>query len=341
MADRSVTGSPEGPDDTNGGDRINAHVSRRFLRAILCPARIIAAVSPLVLVLAGVVALVMGGLILRSFGPRFRVGRLLSATRTMSIAEAAALAAGPPRYIGVTGRLDAEAEFEDDAHRPLVYRRTRLQLGDGRSWRTVDERVEAVAFEIREGLEAIAIDHGAIGEGLVVVPRESVGVAADAAERLPSGTDPATPVRLRVEQVSSIEHAIVLGVPALGADGVARMTSGMGRPLVLTTLEPAEAMRVLTGGRSRRPLLAAVALGSGLVLLTLGLAWAVLGAVTATALGASPSPTAAAGGDPRSSGEGPGLVGDPLFALVAVIGIGLLAAVATLAYVRLTGGRRT
>jgi hypothetical protein len=259
----------------------------------------------------------------------------------MTIAEATALAAGPPRYVGVKGRLDAETEFEDDAHRPLVYRRTRLQLGDGRSWLTVDERIEAVAFAVREGLDAIAVDQDAIGEGLVVVPRESVGVAADAAERVPPGTDPAMPVRLRIEQVSSIEHAIVLGVPALGTDGVARMTSGLGRPLVLTTLEPAEAMRVLTGGRSRRPLLAALALGSGLVLLTLGVAWAVLGAVTATALAASPSPTAAAGGDPRSSGEGPGLVGDPLFALAAVVGIGLIAAVATLAYVRLTGGRRT
>jgi hypothetical protein len=316
-------------------------VSRRFLRAILCPARIIAAVTPLVLVLAGALALATGGLILRSFGSRFRVGRLLSATRTMSIAEATALAGGPPRYVGVRGRLDAEAEFEDDAHRPLVFRRTRLQLGDGRSWQTVDERIEAVAFEIREGLDAIAVDQGAIADGLVVVPRESVGVAADALERVPSGTDPATPVRLRIEQVSSIDHAIVLGVPALGADGVVRMTSGMGRPLVLTTLEPAEAMRVLTGGRSRRPLLAALALGSGLVLLTLGVLWAVLGSLTATALAASPSPTTPAGGDPRSSGEGPGLVGDPLFALAAVVGIGLIAAVATLAYVRLTGGRRT
>jgi hypothetical protein len=33
-------------------------------------------------------------------------------------------------------------------------------------------------------------------------------------------------------------------------------------------------------------------------------------------------------------------VGDPLFALVAVLGIGLLAALATFAYVRFTGGRR-
>jgi hypothetical protein len=52
---------------------------------------------------------------------------------------------------------------------------------------------------------------------------------------------------------------------------------------------------------------------------------------------ASPDPSPpAAGGDPRSEGEGPGLVGQPLLAIGGVIGLGLLSAAATLAYVRLT-----
>ena len=62
-------------------------------------------------------------------------------------------------------------------------------------------------------------------------------------------------------------------------------------------------------------------------------------ALAASALAASPTP-APAGGDPRSSGQGPGLVGDPLFALVAVVTIGLLTVVATLVYVRLTANRQ-
>ena len=55
-------------------------------------------------------------------------------------------------------------------------------------------------------------------------------------------------------------------------------------------------------------------------------------------LAASPSP-GPIGGDPRSSGQGPGLVGDPLFAVLAVIVIGVVSLVATLAYVRLTARR--
>jgi hypothetical protein len=61
-------------------------------------------------------------------------------------------------------------------------------------------------------------------------------------------------------------------------------------------------------------------------------------ACVSTALAASPSPEPI-GGDPRSSGQGPGLVGDPLFALLAVVAIGVFSVIATLVYVRLTARR--
>ena len=49
----------------------------------------------------------------------------------------------------------------------------------------------------------------------------------------------------------------------------------------------------------------------------------------------------AVGNDPRSSGQGPGLVGDPATAILLVIGIGVATVVVTLLYVRLTGGRHS
>jgi hypothetical protein len=66
-------------------------------------------------------------------------------------------------------------------------------------------------------------------------------------------------------------------------------------------------------------------------------AWLATAAVVAAA---TPVPSAAAGGDPRSAGQGPGLVGDPVFALLGVLAIGLGALVLTLAYLRLTAPRR-
>jgi hypothetical protein len=72
--------------------------------------------------------------------------------------------------------------------------------------------------------------------------------------------------------------------------------------------------------------------GAALVLLP---AWLSLAVLT---LAASPSPEVA-GGDPRSSGQGPGLVGDPAFALLVVVAIGVGSVLATLVYLRLTSQR--
>ena len=62
--------------------------------------------------------------------------------------------------------------------------------------------------------------------------------------------------------------------------------------------------------------------------------------VPGIALAASPVPTPEAGGDTRSAGEGPGLVGAPLLAIGLVLAIGIVAAGSTLLYVRATGGAR-
>lgn len=290
------------------------------------------------LALLGLAALVGAVATLRSFGPGFRVGRLLATLPPTPLAEARALAEdGVRRYVRVDGRIDAEDEFEDEAHRPLVLRRTRLEARRRGRWAPFDEHREAVPFEIRDGLDSIGIDGDALDEGLVVMPRESTGTAADLADRAPAGMAPSTPVRLRVDQVSSVEHAVVLGVPVRGDDGAIRLTAGLGRPLVLSTLEPPEAMRVLAEGSSARPRLVAALLVAAAILLTLAAIVAI--AHPDAALAASPSPSPAAGGDPRSPGEGPGLVGNPVIAIAGVLAIGLGAVAATLAWLRLTGRR--
>jgi hypothetical protein len=298
-------------------------------------------VTPLIPIAVGLVALAIGIAILRSFGAGFRVGRILAVAPVVSVAEARELAGGPPRFVAIQGRIDAADDFEDDAHRPLVLRRIRFQLGDRGGWRTVDEQRQAVDFEVREGLDAIAIDHAALDDGLVVLPRVSTGTAADAPDRVPTDTPPTAPLRLRIDQVSSVEHAIVAGVPVADpASGTIRMTAGLGRPLILTTLERDEAMRVLTSDAPRRPVFAVAALVVGVLSLSFGLLWALAAAVTRTALAASPEPSGVVGGDPRSSGQGPGLVGDPLAAIALVLLIGIGTAVITTLYVRLTGRRR-
>jgi hypothetical protein len=60
--------------------------------------------------------------------------------------------------------------------------------------------------------------------------------------------------------------------------------------------------------------------------------------IAGRALAESPVPSSAVSGDPRSSGQGPGLVGDPAGAIAAVLLVAAVALVLTLLYVRATGG---
>ncbi len=243
------------------------------------PGAMIAAVIPLAFLTAGLVALVAGAVVLRSFGPRYRIGRLLASAPRVTVAEAVQLADAGPRYVAVEGRIDAEEPFEDDAHRPLVFRRTRLEQRSGSSgWTTFEDHREAVAFQVREGVDEIGIDTDALDNGLIVVRREAVGTAADVRDRA-GQLPPDTPVRLRIEQVSAVEHAIAVGVPRRATDGEARMTEGLGRPLIVTTLEASEAMRILAEGRTGRPLLAAICLTAGLGLVSIGVAAAIISVV--------------------------------------------------------------
>lgn len=225
--------------------------------------------------------LVTGRLILRSFGPGYRVGRLLAAAPAVPVADAVRLAAGDKRRIvRIRGRIDSDVEFEDAAHRPLVLRRTRVQLWRDGRWETVDDQRELVPFTVSESLDAIQVDGAALHVGLVVMPRDAVGTAADLPGRVPPGTPPDTPTRVRIEQLSSVEHAIVIGVPGLDAAGEPRITEGLGRPLVLTTLEPEEAMRLLGGGDRARAAVATVLLVGGPIIAGLAIAWGVVGALS-------------------------------------------------------------
>jgi hypothetical protein len=233
-------------------------------------------VEPLPLLVLGLGLFAAGALYLRSFGPSQRVGRLLASTPRVSVEQAIALTSERvPRYVRLDGRLDSDQDFPDERDQPLIFRRRRLEAWRGRRWEVLGEARDLVPFQLNEGLASIAIDGGVLDVGLVVLPREAVGAASETPEMLPDGLDPATRVRLRVEQVSAVEHATVIGTPARDAAGRPMMTAGTGRPLILSTLEPAEAMQLLSGGRGRA-LVVAILLVSGLALLALGAGWGIL-----------------------------------------------------------------
>ncbi|MDL2334906.1 MAG: hypothetical protein QFC55_02600 [Chloroflexota bacterium] len=307
---------------------------------------------PFALAAIGLLALAAALVLLRTLGQRFRLGRTLAAASEVTLEECRELAAGPPVYVRVSGRVSSDEEFPDDNDRPLVFRRTRLEVGgaDGK-WRSVLDEREAVAFEVESRSEFVAVDQDALGDGLVAIPRVATGRASELHGDMATaaaGTAPDAQVRLTYEQLSAVEHVIACGTPVL-RDGKPTLTAGLGRPLIVTVLDRPSAMRLLASGARARVAAAALLIAAGLALLVLAVGVAIFAAtaLAAPALAASPSPFSASPApspviglpvDPRA-GAGAPLVGAPLLALLFVLVVGVLAALATVAYVRVTAKR--
>ena len=145
---------------------------------------------------AGVVALIAAFVTLRSFGPRYRVGRLLAATPAVTVAQARQLAeAAWPTTSGsaagstprtrsrtpTTGR-SCSAGPASSPGPAAAGRRSRTRARPSRS--------RSTRASTRSASTARRSD-----DGLVVVPRESEGLAGDIGDRAPADLDPATPVR--------------------------------------------------------------------------------------------------------------------------------------------------
>ncbi len=313
---------------------------------------------PILLLAIGLGLIACGLVLLSRLGGAYRVGRLLAAAPLMPIAAAVELArSGEPRYVRVHGRITSTEEFPDEHDRPLVFRRRRLELRTGPRWQDVWHEREAVPFGVEERAAFIAVDAARLEHGLVVIPRESRGRAGDVPEHMPPGTDPAASARFRVDQISAVEQADVAGSPVVGPDGSAMMTAGLGRPLILSTLERPEAMRILGAGHAGVLRIAAACLAMGALSLALALALAVatwtLGGSGAIGIVRAASPVEAdasapasfepspvpSPADTRSSGVGPGLVGQPFLAVLVVVGVAALAVGAAAGYARLAASR--
>jgi len=235
-----------------------------------------------VLVIAGIVLLVIGVVALRAGGTGYRVGRTLAVAMEVPLADVLREAADGrlTGYLRTNGRISSEEEFPDELDRPLVFRRRRLEARDGRTWQVIEDERTAVPFGIEERGAFLAVDADALGDGLVVVPRVAVGVASELPEgTLPEGTalPGTTPVRLQVHQLSAVEHATVAGVVRPGPDGRPWITAGADRPLIVTSLAPAEAMRVLAADHRGKVRLASVLLVAGLATTAAGLVALVVG----------------------------------------------------------------
>ncbi len=295
----------------------------------------------------GLVCVVSAAVLLRTVGRGYRLGRILWAAPQVDIADVPRLSGSRLHFVRVSGRVSSDEEFPDEHDRPLVFRRKRVQvLEPSGRWRTVADDREAVPFGVESRSDVVAVDADALGDGLVVVPREAAGRARDLPTDLLADLndiDPEATARLLVEQISAVEQATVAGRPVV-RDGKAMLTADTNRPLIVTTLDPPEAMRVL-GAEHRgrvRTAAALLVLGAALIVLALllGLAAPALAASPAATLPPSPAPSPLLIDplDPRA-GAGASLTGAPLFAAMLIVTMGVAVALGTIIYARLAARR--
>jgi hypothetical protein len=305
--------------------------------------------------LIGAALLVIGLLLSRRTDARTRAGQLLAGLSPISPTEAlklAALRGESAPYLAIKGSIDAPEIFEDEHHRPLVFRRERVSIADEGGWRVIDTAERSLPFVVSDPSNSISIATADLADGLVVVERRWEGSVAElhAAGReyqrpetaalvaALATSDPTRGARVGLEQVSNLDRATAAGQLVDG-----ELRAGAGRPLVVTTLERADALRLLGGearGRLVSSTLALALLAIGLLFLLGGVALALASpALGADAASPSPTPTPnPESGDARNGGVGVGPGG--LLGLVVMFALPLLFAAIVVLITRLVTRQR-
>ena len=305
--------------------------------------------------LVGVALIAVGLLLSRRTDVRTRAGQLLAGLSPITPTEAlrlAALRGDSAPYLAIKGSIDAPEIFEDENHRPLVFRRERISIADEQGWRVIDVAERSLPFVVSDASSAIRIATADLADGLVVVERRWEGSVAElhaAGREYQSAetaalvaalatSDPARQARVGLEQISNLDRATAAGQLVDG-----ELRAGAGRPLVVTTLERAEALRLLGGeggGRlaSSTATLALLALGALLLLGGIALTLA-SPAVVADVASPPPTPTPTPeSGDARNGGVGVGPGG--LLRLVMMFALPLLFAAVVVLITRLATRQR-
>jgi len=210
------------------------------------------------LLIAGLGLIALAAWASRRGGARARAARLLAGLSPITPHQA--LLAGEGRYLAIEGGIDAAEAFDDENHRPLVYRRERVLVADKTTWRELERVVRSVPFFIADGGHAVAIDAAALAGGLVVIERQWEGSVAELAAAAREYRDPATTAlvkqlavstptltaRVILEQISTLDRGTAAGLLRNGT----LTAGGEGQPLVLTTLDRRDALRILGNERS-------------------------------------------------------------------------------------------
>ena len=205
----------------------------------------------------------------------------------MTVGEVLALDAPPPRPVRVSGRVRCPDPMVTDREDRLVavHRDVDVRLPHG-GWRTIERLRETRAFDLWDHDGSLPLDPSHAAEPLVTIPHVWRGGpdqlegphAASVARLAAEGRSPVE-ARSTTRMVRVVDRLLVLAVVARDDAGGMRLVPPRGG-YVIATLELDDALRLLGGGRRGLLAVAAVAVAGGLLLVTLGIIFAIATALT-------------------------------------------------------------
>jgi hypothetical protein len=235
--------------------------------------------------LAGLLAIAIGWLLLRSTGARVGMARRLGGAREWKVGELVRAEQLPPRPVRVVGRIRCPDPLAMPSGEQLVayHRDVEVRLASGR-WRAVERLRETRSFELWDHAGSLGLDPAAAAEPLVTIPyvwhgspQELDDAHRAALGRLTADGSVATAARATTRTIPVIEHLLVLAV-ARRVDGRVELAPPSGG-YVISSVPLDTAMRLLAGTKRRSMALGIGVMTAGAIALLGGLLGTLVGAI--------------------------------------------------------------
>jgi len=241
---------------------------------------------PLLAMVLGALATVVGVALVRASGANTGAGRRLAGARGMALGDLQGLAERdelPRAPMRVEGRVRcADPIVTPTGERlALLHRDVELLSHDGR-WRTIERVRDTRAIDLWERSTSAKLDLAHMAEPLIAIPQVWEGTAEElgrslepALERVRAEHGASGPARATTRQVLLVDQLIVLAAPARGNDGKLRLDPPPGGFLI-TNVDLDVAMRLLAGPQRRRMVAGYAVALAGIVVLVAGAATAIV-----------------------------------------------------------------
>lgn len=241
-----------------------------------------------VLLALGLLLGAVSAVLVRLGGAQAALARRLAGPAEVKVGRLVDAAELPSRPVRVVGRIRCRDPLDaGDGERLVAYHRD-VEVRVGGRWRPIERLRETRSFDLWDHDGSVPIDPARAAEPLITIPkvwrgdpRQLEEPHASAVERLVERYGPATEARATTRTINVTDRLLVVARPARDEDGRTTLEPPSGGYLV-STLELADAMRLLGGRHNRLSALAVAGAAIGIVLSAIGLA----GLLAASLLGA-------------------------------------------------------